>query len=162
MSDRLSITLSTPAARERARKVLDRVPDGYVVEFRKDTRALWRNSRMWGKLTDISRQVIWYGEKLIPGEWKDVFTAALKKQKAVPGIDGGFVVLGAHTSRMTNSEMSDLDELMNAFGAEHGVRFKAPRDYPGPPEKFMAETKRISPAAQQGYNHENPRGQDHS
>ena len=51
----------------------------------------------WAMLTDISNQVDWYGQKLTPEEWKEVFTAAMKKQKVVPGIDGGFVVCGSST-----------------------------------------------------------------
>ena len=35
----------------------------------------------------------WHGQKLTPDEWKDVMTAAPKKQRVVPA-DGGFVVLG--------------------------------------------------------------------
>ncbi len=51
-------------------------------------------------------------------------TAGLKKQKAVPGIDGGFVVVGGSTSKMTKSEFSDLLELIYSFGAERGVEWK--------------------------------------
>jgi len=80
-------------------------------------------------LRDISKQVIWHGQKLADSEWKDVFTAALKRQKVVPGIDGGFVVLGASTRKMTVAEMSELMELMEAFGAQQGVRFTAPERY---------------------------------
>lgn len=76
-------------------------------------------------LTEISDQVDWYGRKLTPEEWKHVFSASLKKQDVVPGLDGGFVVLGLSTSRMTKGEMSDLQQLMEAFGAERGVKFKA-------------------------------------
>ena len=43
----------------------------------------------------------------------------------MPGLDGGFVVLGLSTSKMTRAEMSDLQQLMEAFGAERGVKFKA-------------------------------------
>jgi hypothetical protein len=43
----------------------------------------------------------------------------------VPGLDGGFVVLGQSTSKMTKAEMCDLQTLMEAFGAEKGVRFSA-------------------------------------
>jgi hypothetical protein len=78
-------------------------------------------------LSDISNQVDWYGQKLTPENWKDVFTAALRRSKVVPGIDGGFVVIGAHTSTMTIREMAELIELMQAFAAEHGVKFKANR-----------------------------------
>jgi len=97
-----------------------------VVEVRPETRSLAQNARLWAMLTDISRQVDWYGRKLTPEEWKHVFTAALSKQDVVPGIDGGFVVLGKSTSRMTKSEMAELQTLMEAFGAEKGVRFSAP------------------------------------
>ena len=76
-------------------------------------------------LDEISDQVDWYGRKLTPEEWKHVFTAALKKQDVVPGLDGGFVVLGQSTSKMTKAEMCDLQTLMEAFGAEKGVRFSA-------------------------------------
>ena len=53
-----------------------------------DVRTLDQNSRLWAMLTELSRQVEWYGQRLRPEEWKDVMTAALKKQRAVPGIDG--------------------------------------------------------------------------
>ena len=96
-----------------------------VLEVKPSTRSLEQNSRLWAMLTDISRQVDWYGRKLTPDEWKHVFSAALKKQEVVPGIDGGFVVLGLSTSKMTKAEMCDLMELMNAFGAERNVNWGA-------------------------------------
>ena len=95
-----------------------------VLEVKPETRSLAQNSRLWAMLTDISEQVDWYGNKLPPDEWKDVFTAALKKQKVVPGLDGGFVVCGQRTSRMTKAEMSEMQELMTAFGSERGVVFR--------------------------------------
>ena len=97
-----------------------------IVECRTETRTLAQNSRWWAMLTDISKQVDWYGRKLTPEQWKHVFTAALSKQDVVPGIDGGFVVLGKSTSKMTKVEMSELQDLMEAFGAEKGVKFTAP------------------------------------
>jgi NinB protein len=96
-----------------------------VLEIKPSTRSLEQNARLWAMLTDISRQVDWYGRKLTPYDWKHMFTASLKKQDVVPGIDGGFVVLGASTSKMTKAEMCDLQTLMEAFGAEKGVRFTA-------------------------------------
>jgi hypothetical protein len=91
-----------------------------------ETRSTAQNSRMWAMLEDVSRQVEWHGRKLSKEDWKHVFSASLKKQDAVPGIDGGFVVLGQSTSKMTVREMNDLMTLMEAFGAEHEVRFSAP------------------------------------
>ncbi len=87
------------------------------------TRTLEQNAALWAALGDVAAQVDWHGQKLTPEEWKDVFTAALKRQKVVPGIDGGFVVLGTSTSRMTKAQLSELLDLAHAFGAERGVRF---------------------------------------
>ena len=97
----------------------------WVLTIRPETRSLQQNARLWAMLTDISQQVDWYGRKLSPENWKHVFSAALKKQDVVPGLDGGFVVLGLSTSKMTVGEMADLQTLMEAFGAENGVRFTA-------------------------------------
>jgi hypothetical protein len=96
-----------------------------VVEVRTETRSTAQNARLWAMLAEISRQVDWYGQKLTAEEWKDVFSAAMKRSKVVPGIDGGFVVCGQSTSRMTRAEMSELQELMEAFAADKGVRFPA-------------------------------------
>jgi hypothetical protein len=80
---------------------------------------------MWANLEDIAQQVIWHGLKLDKYEWKDVLTAGLKKQKIVPGIEGGFVVIGARTSKMSIAEMNELIELSTMFGAQQGVKFRA-------------------------------------
>jgi hypothetical protein len=97
----------------------------YVMEIKPETRSTEQNARMWAMLTDISQQVEWYGKKLTPEDWKHVFTASLRKLEVVPNIEGtGFVALGLSTSRMTKGEMSELMELMSAFGAEREVNFK--------------------------------------
>ena len=88
-------------------------------------RSLEQNRMMWANLEDIAQQVVWYGVKLTKDEWKDVLTAALKKQKVVPGIEGGFVVIGARTSTMSVAEMTELIELSTAFGTQQGVKFRA-------------------------------------
>lgn len=89
-------------------------------------RTVDQNRLLWAVLTDVSRQVEWHGQRLTKENWKDVFTAALKRQQVVPGIDGGFVVLGTSTSRMSKQEFSELIELIYAFGAEHGVEWSEP------------------------------------
>jgi hypothetical protein len=96
-----------------------------VVEAKRETRSLDQNARLWALLTDVSKQVDWYGNKLTPEEWKDVFTAALKKEKVVPGINGGFVVLGQSTSKMSIAEMVELQTLIEAFGADKEVKWSA-------------------------------------
>ena len=94
----------------------------------KPTRSLEQNSRMWALLSDISRQVQWPVDgrlqHLSPEDWKDIFTAALfKGQRVAQGTEGGFVMLGGRTSRMTVGDMIDLQTLIEAFGAERGVQW---------------------------------------
>ena len=114
-------------ARRNALRAVQEAPAGMMVVVQEKTRTLDQNALLWPLLTAVSRQVVWHGTKLSPDEWKDVFTAALKKQKVVPGIDGGFVVCAQRTSLMPKSEFSDLIELIYAFGAEQGVDFHEER-----------------------------------
>lgn len=100
-------------------------PIQIVISEQTKKRTLPQNNTMWGMLGDISKQVEWYGMMLLDHEWKDIFTASLKKQKVAPGLDGGFVVLGTHTSEMNVQEMIDMITLMQAFGVEKNVKFKA-------------------------------------
>ena len=96
----------------------------FIVTIQERTRSLEQNARLWATLSDISEQVNWHGRKLTTEQWKHIFTAALTKQDVVPNLAGdGFVVLGQSTSKMTVGELSNLIELINAFGAEQGVRF---------------------------------------
>jgi hypothetical protein len=111
-------------ARRRAIECVRTAPDGYVVTVAPPTRSSSQNARMWALLTEVSEQVTWHGRKLTSTEWKDVFSAALRKQDVVPGLDGSFVVLGQRTSQMTVREMGDLMTLIEAFGAERGVHFR--------------------------------------
>ncbi|MDR2219745.1 MAG: recombination protein NinB [Methylobacillus sp.] len=110
-------------ARRRALEYVAHADDGYVVEIKEPVRSSMQNSLLWPLLADVSEQVVWYGQQLTSDEWKDVFSASLKRQKVVPGLDGGFVVCGQRTSRMAKQEFSDLIELIYAFGADHGVKW---------------------------------------
>lgn len=85
-----------------------------------------QNSKMWPMLGDISEQVIWHGQKLSDEDWKDLLTAALKRQRSAPGIDGGLVFFGSRTSEMDTETMSDLIELMYSFGSERNVKWSEP------------------------------------
>lgn len=97
-----------------------------TVEPVKPTRTLDQNDKMWATLRDISRQVEWHVDgksQLLPAEdWKEILSAGLRQhQRVAAGMDGGFVVLGERTSRMTIGEMVDLIEMAHAFGAERNV-----------------------------------------
>nr|WP_290442844.1 recombination protein NinB [Halomonas sp. OfavH-34-E] len=85
-----------------------------------------QNKKLWPMLNDLSTQVVWHGVTLKPHEWKDLATAALKRHRMVPGMDGGFVMVGLSTSRMSKRVFCDLIECMYAFGTEQGVQWSEP------------------------------------
>jgi hypothetical protein len=121
--------LRSPEIRERACAAIRLAPDGYRVEIKEPTRSLDQNAKLWAMLNDVSEQVVWYGTKLSSDDWKTIFTASLRKTRVVPGIDtGSFVPVGMSTSKMTKSELSDLLELIGAFGAEHDVKWSDPKE----------------------------------
>ena len=123
----------TPQSLKTAQDALSKLPcDGsmeIVIREYKKHRSLQQNRLMWKLINEVSEKVIWYGEKLTPENWKDVLTASLKKQTVVPGIDGGFVVCGTSTSKMTVKELNELIELTIAFGTQQGVKFSAQDGY---------------------------------
>ena len=122
MTGRASLTLRNKADREQAIRWTTNVPFGTRIEFKAARRSLDQNAKLWAMLTDISKQVDWYGHKLSPEDWKQVFTASLRKAFVVPDLDGtGFVMLGLRTSDMSKEEMSNLLELIHAFAAERNV-----------------------------------------
>lgn len=120
--------LSHNVARQNAIKAIQDAPENYRVEIRERTRSLDQNSLLWATLTDLSRQVQWTvngkQETLSPDDWKNVITASLTEENRMAlGINGGFVMLGKSTSRMTIKEMTEVIEFAHAFGTERGVRW---------------------------------------
>lgn len=122
---RAQIIINGTADRERAAHWATKAPAGTRIEFKKAKRSLDQNSKMWASLTDIASQLVWHGQKLTADDWKLVFLDGLKRElRLVPNLNGdGFVNLGRSSSDLTKEEMSELLELIMAFGAQHGVQF---------------------------------------
>lgn len=122
---RALIIIHSDTDRKRVSEWAGQCPVGTRVEFKKSKRSVPQNDRMWAMLTDIARQVVWHGVKFSPDDWKLIFLDALKRElRAAPSIDGtGIVNLGRSSSDLTKEEMSDLMELIAAFGAERNVEF---------------------------------------
>lgn len=120
-----SFALRTESDRARAIALLQRVDlsAGWTWTMREEVRSDAQNRRMWAMLRDISRQVEWYGQKLSDEDWKHIFSASVQKQRAVPGLDGGFVVLGISTRKQSKAWFNDMFEVIEAFAAERAVRF---------------------------------------
>lgn len=82
-----------------------------------------QNRMLHASIDDIARQVDWYGRKLKGHEWRMMFSAALDKQDVVPGINGGFVVLGKETKSMSKQRFGDLITLVLEFGDSKDVQW---------------------------------------
>ena len=120
--------LVSPLVRRNAAHAIANAPEGYRCEIRPKTRTLAQNDLLWSVLTDISKQVefVVNGEliKVSPEEVKDILTAGRKREtRMAMGIDGGMVILGQRTSKMTVRELAELIELAHAFGTQRGVEW---------------------------------------
>jgi hypothetical protein len=124
----VTVTIRTDADRKLIQKWAANVDVGTYVEFAEGPRRTdEQNRKLWADLGDISKQVEWYGQYLTPEDWKDVFTASLRRLRVVPGLDAGtFVPLGMRTSKMRKGEMGDLLTLIAAFGDERSVKWTEP------------------------------------
>lgn len=122
---RATVILRSKSDREKVSRWASGVPDGTTVEFKAPRRSVDQNALLWARLTTIAQSVDWYGTKMTAEDWKDVFSASMRKSRVVPGIDAGtFVVLGMRTSDMTKEEFGMLLDLIDAFAAERGVTFE--------------------------------------
>lgn len=122
---RATVIINSQFDREKVARWALGVPFGTRVEFKEVKRSLHQNDRMWAMLTDIAQQVTHHGVRLTTEDWKLVFLDALKREmRIVPNLDGtGFVNLSKSSSDLSKSEMTDLIELMFAFGTKHDVVF---------------------------------------
>ncbi|BBP60379.1 recombination protein NinB [Pseudomonas sp. St316] len=103
-----------------------------IVRPVKSRRTLEQNAKLWAMLGDISRQVGWpvngVMQKLDSEDWKALMTAAARQEiRMAQGINGGVVMLGESTRRMTVAELGDVIECMYVFGAEKGVTWSEPK-----------------------------------
>lgn len=103
-----------------------------IVRPVKSRRTLEQNAKLWAMLGDISRQVEWpvngIMQKLDSEDWKALMTAAARQEiRMAQGINGGVVMLGESTKRMTVAELGDVIECMYVFGAEKGVIWSEPK-----------------------------------
>jgi hypothetical protein len=132
-TDRITLTLFSPtqAAQELPRawtwiKAMLCAGHRLVLSVRLETRTTKQNAMMWSCLTDLSKQVTWFGKKMTKEGWKDFITGHLDGQDLVPNMDGtGFISIqrGRSTSQMTKKEMIAVIDLCHAFGADKGVQW---------------------------------------
>lgn len=122
----MKFRLFSPLQRLRAIEAVKTAPEHHVVEIKERTRSNLQNSMLWRLLTITSKQVPWavngHESWLSPNDWKDIFTASLHQEMRIAkGIQGGFVMLGRSTSKMTVNQMTAMIEFIYSFLAEQGI-----------------------------------------
>jgi len=127
---RVLLILGRPDIAEKAIAWIRKAPRGTRLLFHAPKRTTEQSDKMWAMLTEVAEQVKWHGMRLSSDDWKLIFLDGLTREmRIVPNLDGtGFVNLGRSSSKLSVAEMSDLIELIYAFGAQHGVRFNDPLD----------------------------------
>jgi len=127
---RALLILRSDAIRAKAIHWISRLPEGTRVEFKEPQRSLDQNAKMWAGLTDIAAQATHAGRKWSTDQWKCLFLCALGREtQFIPSLDGqGFIPYGQSSSDLSKKEMTDLIELMQSWGAEHGVTFHEPSE----------------------------------
>ena len=129
MTDRAQLILNSAQVRERCCRWAMALPPGTRVEFRGPQRTADQNDKMWAMLTDVSVQMKPRGRDHSPDIWKTVFMSALgQEMQYVPSLDGKtFLPIGLSSSKLSKREMSDLFELMLAWGAENDIVWSDPK-----------------------------------
>jgi hypothetical protein len=102
-------------------------PDEWICTLAEPTRNSSQNALLWVLLQAFADQLKWpvNGElvKLTPEEWKDLLSAAYKResQRVAMGLDGGMVMLGLRTSKMGKRDFAEFVDFIHATAAARGV-----------------------------------------
>ena len=119
--------LANPLARANCLEAVKTAQDGFKVTIAEPSRTLDQNAAQWPILQAFSEQLTWpingVMVKMDADDWKDVLTAAFKKEtvRIAQGLDGGMVMLGMRTSKMSKKEFSEYLEFLNATAVLRGV-----------------------------------------
>lgn len=122
-----SLVITGDLARKAACNYVMQAELGCTVNIAERNRTVSQNSAQWPILEAFSKQLQWPVNgrmvNMTAEEWKDVLTAAFRKEspRLAMGLDGGVVMLGQRTSKFKVSEFSDWLEFLHAVAADRGV-----------------------------------------
>ena len=127
MSEKRLFVLAHLEARKRAAQAVAEAPEGYRVTVEPPKRNLEQNALLWVLLSAFADQLVWPVNgamvKLEPEEWKDILTAAYRRetQRVAMGLDGGMVMLGMRTSKLNKRQFAELIEFIQSVAVDRGV-----------------------------------------
>lgn len=127
MAVKKTFIMAHAVARAHALQAVEDAPEGYVVTISEPTRSFEQNAAQWPILQAFADQLQWpvngAMEWLTADEWKDILTAAFKREtvRVAMGLDGGMVMLGSRTSKFSKAQFSEWLDFLNATAAVRDV-----------------------------------------
>lgn len=114
-----------------ARYILNEAPDGVEVVVKEPTRTAEQNAAQWPILDAFADQLRWpvngAMSRLTAEEFKDILTAAFNEEtvRLAMGLNGGVVMLGLRTSKMSKQRFSEWLDFLHATASAKGVNINA-------------------------------------
>ncbi len=127
----MKLILRTPELRRRAMEAIRALPLNEVYECDlkpwKSTRSQEQNALYWVRLTEISEQLFPDGKQYSPEVWHEWLKAKFLG-KTVIVVDGEPHIVPKTTTTLKTVDFADYLTQVEAWGAEHGVRFSDTRE----------------------------------
>ena len=123
------VYLTSGYSRDKAKRLIDQAPSGYVMDIREPTRTDDQNRKLWPMLEDIRAQVPGMNEYTRDDIKLRFLNALGAEMRFLPCLEGGGVFpVGHRSSTLTKEQFSMLIELLYQFGAKHGVQWTDPAE----------------------------------
>lgn len=127
MADGQTIRLTGDHQRRIAHGLIERAPQGAVVNIREANRSSEQNSKLWAMISDVSRAKP-EGRTHTAETWKALFMSACGHAVQFEnGLNGQPFPIGFRSSRLNKLQMSELIETIYEYGARHGVEWSEPQ-----------------------------------
>jgi hypothetical protein len=120
--------MANRAVRDRAKAVIDALPEGWLVRFSPPTRTLDQSAKFHAMLADIVKAGFQHdGRQFDLEDLKTLMVSAWmietgRRSDVVKGFAGEAVQLRRSTTTFSRQEMGELIDMVEAFAAQHGIR----------------------------------------
>jgi hypothetical protein len=119
---------------KRAVVGVNSAPMGMVVTIAEPVRNKDQNARLHALLADlVTARPVWAGERMGIEDWKALMVHGVDVHegrtagRAVPGVEGGVVLLRRQTRTMSKKDLSELIEYIEATMVKWGIPVKDTR-----------------------------------
>ena len=121
------LRMANQAVRDRAKAVIDALPEGWLVRFSPPTRTLDQSAKFHAMLGDIVKAGFIHDGRLFDLEDLKVLMVSAwmietgRRSDVVKGFSGEAVQLRRSTTTFTRAEMGELIDMVEAFAAQRGI-----------------------------------------